>query len=646
MLNTLIKIGKWQSQGKGQWDRFLDYPKVQNEDKNGNKISNYTLPILFDLDKKKVILSACMEYDEVDVEKLKCLQLIARRGKSFYVTVHANKISQLYKAFFGKESSNGEMVEFIRNLAPSLLTEKLEDILNQIYALKDEFLKVVNPEGDENFPIKALEQAIGLGNMENVVLITTMIKSKQHGFPDPVYFSKINDYQNVLSKQYFPESSKPGNTAIKKKLCYASGNHSDDVEGLNLTTRYSLNKMFVTETKNYASHFSDKNFEKNYQVSKANQEKLDYASDYLLNQGFKARIANIDHVIIPQVRFGSKIDLEMALSWVKKKSDILFQFNNLKNLAENIKDEVEDIFWINFVAFESDGNFFKSTEIIKDVSNFHFLNVIQKFSNVDWELKEKKFTDWDTIMLQYGKSGGFFNLNSVYTLIPLRKEKEKKNKALDLFKTILENRKVNIKSLYDYFSDLILCHWYERYNSYTNVPKSSKDYFRKSVRDSVFKYHAFIKVLKKLNLINMEETNLNSNFKTGVQYDIAIQDFFDTMEIMNKDHKAMFYLGRILNRVEWIQLEKKIKKTVIHLVNFNGLDESNIERLYEDLFNKARQHNSVGVIKHLSGQFHAHFKRNDWSLNPKEALFYLLSGYSFMVKKNEAEEQIKVETED
>lgn len=32
MLQSLLKIGEWQSQGKGEWDRFLDYPKVKTEE--------------------------------------------------------------------------------------------------------------------------------------------------------------------------------------------------------------------------------------------------------------------------------------------------------------------------------------------------------------------------------------------------------------------------------------------------------------------------------------------------------------------------------------------------------------------------------------------------------------------------------------
>src|SRR5680860_137167 len=143
----------------------------------------------------------------------------------------------------------------------------------------------------------------------------------------------------------------------------------------------------------------------------------------------------------------------------------------------------------------------------------------------------------------------FFNLNTVYALIPLRKDKEKKNKALDLFKSILENRPIGKNNIYGYFTELILCHWYERYGSYTNVQKSSKDYFNNTVRESVFKYHAFIQVLKQLKLIDMEEKNNTiSGELHGNKYDNAIHDFFKKMKL-NQDQQAMFFLGRMLNTV-------------------------------------------------------------------------------------------------
>jgi CRISPR-associated protein Csh1 len=111
-----------------------------------------------------------------------------------------------------------------------------------------------------------------------------------------------------------------------------------------------------------------------------------------LNEGgYKVRIANIDHVILPQFRESDNLDWEMVLTGIKKKADILFHFNTLEDFVKDIEDETEDIFWINFMAYESDGNFFKSTELIKDVSNFHFQKVIQSFSDIHWELKEANY---------------------------------------------------------------------------------------------------------------------------------------------------------------------------------------------------------------------------------------------------------------
>lgn len=384
--------------------------------------------------------------------------------------------------------------------------------------------------------------------------------------------------------------------------------------------------MFVTETRNYASVFDKNKFPLNYQVSAKNQEYLDYASDYLLNQGYKVRIANIDHVIIPQFLSSSEVDLEMALEGIQRKSDLLFNLKRLEDFYKNIQDwlsEDEEIFWINFIAYESDGNFFKSTEVIKDVSNFHFNKLIDSFYEINKEFEKSDFVKWESVMMDYGEPRNF-NFNSIYQIIPLRKDKEKKNKALDLFKTILENRKVDKNLLYDYFTELILCHYYSRYNSYTNVKKYGKDYFYFAVQDSVFKYLAFFQLLKKLNLIDMEkpittEENIN-------QYDQLENDFFEKMNF-NQPQRAMFYLGRMLNSVEYLQQGKN--KTVIQKVNFNGMDKDSIQRLRIDLIEKAKQYNAMNKVIFTDQKFGKAFDYNNWELSPQEATFFILTGYSF-----------------
>lgn len=451
MLTTLLKIGEWQSQDKSEWDRFLEKPKVNYQTKKGDEITNYVLPIAFDLDEKEVVIdsSNLKEYDENLVESLKALKIQGGNNKAIYPTVPADKLIQLYKTFFGKENKDnhqGELKEAIHKDNPHLLTDSLDKILSEIFALKDSFLAIL-PEAN----IKVIENQFELNKNEIIVLVYAVVKATKAGIEDPVPFAQIPDYLEFLKAKFIPASTDTKTAVQAPSMCYASGKISEDVEELKLSDRYSLNKMFVTETRNYATYFNKNGFNANYQVSKSNQEKLDYASSFLLNEGdYKIRIANVDHVIIPQFLSKDNIDWELALSGIKKKSDILFSLNGLENLAKDIREETDNIFWINFIAYESDGNFFKSTGVIKDVSRFHFERVIQIFHDVEREMRGSDLLDWNSIMTEYGKSF-FFNLYTVYRLIPVRKDKEKKNRALDLFKSILENRRIELKKLFNYF---------------------------------------------------------------------------------------------------------------------------------------------------------------------------------------------------
>lgn len=639
MLDTLLKIGEWQSQDKGPWTRFLENPKLKDE------VKNYILPLIFDLDNNDIVISGeyLHDYDEEFVEKWKALKVQGGNNKAIYATTSGDKINQIYKTFFGKEyteTKNGELLEAIEKIDAILLTEEFRSLLESIFELKDVFwnkLTIENRSGVKELKIKSIEDFLGFVNNQKLVLITVAIKS-QSLFGDKMqYFSEILEYQAFLEKKFLkeeiaaiPENRKP----LKSKLCYASGTYKTDVEGLSLSSRYSLNKMFVEETKNYASNFDKNRFSVNYQVSQKNQEKLDFASNYLLNEGqLRVKIANVDHVIIPQFQTNSEVDMEMTLDKIRIKSDLLFGFEDLEYFVENIKDEVEDIFWLNFFAYESDGNFFKSTELIKDVSSFHFQKILKTFFKTHLEFLEVSGFNWNTIVTEYVGVKGF-NLNSVYSLIPLRKDKEKKNKALSLFKSILENRKIEKETLFSYYCELILCHYYERYKSYTNVHKSSGDYLYFSIRNSTYKYLAFFQVLKQLNIIDMDEENNLTNEELGNKYDQAIRDFFVKMNF-NQHQQAMFYLGRMLNAVEFIQKEKK--KTVIQKVNFNGMDIDDIQRLRISLVEKAKQYGKIGKVIFTDRKFGELFDFNNWKMNSQEAVFFMLTGYSFGISTKEAE---------
>ena len=638
MLDTLLKIGEWQSQGKSPWTRFLERPKLKKE------VKSYVIPLIFDLDNNDIIISGehLLEYDDKFVEKWKCIKTQGGNNKAIYATTAGDKINQIYKTFFGKEGTdakNGELLEAIEKLDVNLLSEEFKSMLSSIFELKDIFwnkFTVENRNGVEELKIKSIEDFLEFTNNQKIVLITVAVKS-QNLFGDKMqYLFEIPEYLAFLEKKFLdeevatPEKGKPN----KLKLCYASGVSETDVEGLNLSNRYSLNKMFVEETKNYASNFDKKRFSINYQVSKKNQEKLDFASNYILNEGkLNVKVANVNHVIIPQFQTNSEVDMEMTLNEIRLQSDLLFGLKALDFFVKNIKDEVPSVFWLNFLAYDSDGNFFKSTELIKDVSSFHFQKIIKAFFDTNIKFSNIKGFDWNAIVTEYGEPKSF-NFNTAYSLIPLRKDKEKKNKVLSLFKSILENRKIEKEILFGYYCELILCHYYERYRSYTNIHESSGDYLYFSIRNSTFKYLAFFEVLKKLKIIDMNEEDNLTNEVPGNKYDQAIHDFFVKMKF-NPQQQAMFYLGRMLNAVEFIQREKK--KTVIEKVNFHGMDIDDIQRLRISLIEKAKQYNKIGKVVFTDRKFGELFDFNNWKMNSQEAVFFLLTGYSFGISTNEAE---------
>jgi len=637
MLDALLKIGEWQKKKMSKWDSIIDRPNIEWKSKEEKSINNYTIGLVFDLDKKDIYLCEDLlkEYDEEkDPEKYKAIHIQGGNNKSIYVTAEPKKINQIFKTFFGKlnneDAKCGELKEAIDKDFNEFQNSNLYDLLQSIFPLRQIFIeKTVN---DGKFKIKNLLETLNLENRDKVVLIYTSIKSERLGFSGPTPIAQLESYKSFLSKKFLETDEKLAKES--NKLCYASGEIEDDVASLNLSTRYSINKMFVTETRNYAAMFKKNLFSKNYQVSLKNQEKLDMASDFLLNN-YTITIAGINHVIIPQFMHNEEIDFEIALDKLKTKSDLLFSLKTLDELTQNIEVEVEQTYWIDFIAIESDGKFFKTLDHIKDISKFHFQRVYETFVDIDWEFKKlTQIVDWESVKFNYKKTWAF-NLNTIYGLIPIRRDKEKKNVALQLIKTILENRKIERKFLFDFFSELMLCHYYRRYSSYKNVKQYGKDYFGLAIRDSIFKYLAFFQVLKNLNLIDMEQESKAIPAEEVINdFDEKIDQFFRRMDF-NEKQKAMFFLGRMLNAVTYLQKDKK--RTVIDKLNYNGMDKDDIVRLRVDLFEKAKQYGKPENILFNDSHFSQHFDFENWDMNPKEAVFFILTGYSFgIVKKQDS----------
>ncbi|MFN8353241.1 MAG: TM1802 family CRISPR-associated protein [Spirosomataceae bacterium] len=645
MLQTLIKIGQQKSQELGEWDDVLDWPKIETENKKGEKITNYVLPIVFDLDDSQIKLGELGEYDdEKTVQRLFNIKIQGGNNKAIYTCAEFGGLEQIRKTFFGATSSAtvSQFTEAIDKGFSQLKDTDLYETLVAIFGLRSVFESQFMTDGKVDVKkilvqpkeeVEAESQKIKLNPSEKIVLVVAQVVWSEKGWTSPTYFKNIDGYIDFL-KAKFPRDTTDSGVSVEPKLCYATGEYKENVGELAIKTRYNMNKMFVSTTVNYASGFDGSAFSKSYQVGSEIQKYLEQGSKYLLEK-YKTSIAGIDHCIIPQLFSKDDSDIESTLSTISKKSDLLFQYKKLEEVLTDLDTVRSQDFpyWITFLAFESDGNFFKTINVIKDVSRTHFERMIETFATTHIEMRQVEGVNWQNVMSVGEGNTLTFNLYTVYNLIPIRKDKVKKNEALALFKQLLEKRPIAKSQLFGYFKELVLCHWYKRYESYTNI--YGKNPFDFAIRNGVFQYLALFKVIQQLNLFNnMEESELKEVEGAPEQIELSenqqkIERFFAKMDY-TPSQKAMFYLGRAVSSVAIEQYKKGYEsKPVLAKLNYNGMQKSEIIRLKNDLYDKMRQFKLHSYMEPIFKKFTEHFNENQWTMKPDEALFYILSGYSF-----------------
>ena len=130
-----------------------------------------------------------------------------------------------------------------------------------------------------------------------------------------------------------------------------------------------------------------------------------------------------------------------------------------------------------------------------------------------------------------------------------------------------------------------------------------------------------------LNTINTPLEKINSSIK-------QIEKFLDEQGFTN-DARALFYLGILVNRVAVAQYQKEHKtKPILKKIQFQGMNEKDIYRLYGDTVEKLRQYEKMNLfVEGIMNRFHYYFGtlEKNWSLNDQENVFYIMAGYSYVV---------------
>jgi CRISPR-associated protein Csh1 len=608
MLDTLIKIGKIQSEGKSDWDAKIYNPSDKTQ----------LVLLIFDVDEQSIKI----DLDAFDAQRafdFRCLKPKTGREKNALVTVDNKSLEQLKKSLFGSpDASSGEFMEIIKRDCPNIEQTDLVKALHLIFDMKNIFENYSDTEG--YFKSK-----------NNV--IATAIQSNELGISEPKALAMLDGFEDFAKIKILKSEFLDDKKLKISKVCYATGETCYDVDEVDFGERFSFNKMFVTTTKNYLSDFQDNNSIGNYQVSIKNQKLLEAGSKFVLNN-WQVSIANISHCILPHTFGNTPLNDKLFRTYIKPTTDALFGYENIKDVARQTGRKRE-LYWITFMAYESDGKFFKGLNTIQDVNGLYLEKLEQAFFQTHELFKETQGFDWQRIM-SYQKSD--FNFYTLYNCIPVRKDKEKKNVALALFKSILEQRKIDRQQIFEYFKELVLCHRYGRYVGYKNIHSSGE--FDFSLEKSVFQYLALIHVLDNLKLFkdSKKELTMENQEKStplgSEDRQQQIDTFFDRMHY-TEQQKGLFYLGQTLSSVAYAQALKGHSKPILNKINYNGMDKTAILKLHKDLREKIIQYKLFGLCEPILAKFHDNFDVSSFKLSKEEAFFYIMSGYSFRAEKEQ-----------
>jgi len=627
MIETLLKLGKQLEAGNDRWDSKLE-DRTNKLIPNGNK-KLYVLNIIFDVDNKEIQLSPenLQEFDPDSSVKTHWLfqTFPARAGKTYVATLF-DKVDDLKISLIGKKDkknpaiiNDGDFIKDINNKFPIVQSTEFYKALCSLKVFKTQY---------EEISKQSIAERISLPNNEVIIFCYASIINSELGIQTPTEMAYIDDFEDYLNLKF----AKP---VTDSKLCYASGKIEEGVNVASYEKRGGINAMFVKTTLNYVSHFNLQNLANNYQLSNENSEAIENAGFFLL-KNYTTSIAGIRHVIIPQFLHNEEVDFELALDKINTKSDFLFKVNDNKKLNTSLLDESDDnIYWLNFMAIDTDGKSFKATELIKDVSKPYFLKIIETFEKVNMEF-------YKLLNLNH-----FLNFYTFYQYIPVKKD-IKKNEALSLFKDVFEHRPIDKDLLFKYFSRYLICQKSKQFDkgfhkAYSNIKEQTE--FDYAIKNSVNAYLAFIEALKKLNLININTMDENITKSETVEtsskdYGQQVESYFDKMGY-TETQKALFYLGRILNQVAYAQKESSHPtKPILNKINYNGMDKDAVLRLYLDLQEKVRQYvNKINLtsVEFNFSKFTQYYNPNNpikW-LSPEENVFYILTGYSFYTKMKE-----------
>lgn len=563
-----------------------------------------------------------LRYNMEDCELGKILKQMNEKDLIFLAKKKGNGRLNLDKFSIVVEGKNDS---FEQPIAKIKMDEKDKITINDKQYNVDEFIRLFIDDENRNNKFVLIVPKVKLDNGDEIILST-------HGN----YLQLVKKVKNLGSSQKVNKG--------KQNICYICKRKQHGVSSSYSTNfdRTGINKIFTTTTINTSPFFNRSNYDNSYSMCGECYQRLK-VGEKAISQQFKSRIAGEDAFIIPEgilETFNYKY-----LNILKRDVDLAFKGSDAKAWVNNIESErdLEDInqYSINFIIYRTDGNSVTILETIEDVPTIRFEKVMKVLAECTEKLKP--YTD-------------NISIGSIYRLIPVKENKDRKQvdigRVLSLYKAILSSERISHKIFYDYATDGLEKGLKQlaksRIDNYTNMGlvkylnDGYEDFF---IKKQIFGYITLIKACQKLELLDHtvfksfgKEDNIMDKINTPsdkVNSSIDNMEKFLDKQGFDRNEKSMFYLGILINRVAMAQVLKEHRtKPILKKIQFQGMNQKEVYRLYQDVAEKLRQYDRMTIFSEaIMNRFHYYYgtHRSVWTLDDHANVFYIMAGYSYMV---------------
>ncbi|MBN2790462.1 MAG: hypothetical protein JXR69_09765 [Candidatus Delongbacteria bacterium] len=670
MIEKIYQIGKCLSGNQEPIDKYVQKVKIKKNTKIDESFESETklfiAKVVYNIPELRIEFELQKEYELGDEKRYNFLDTPRARSRKFHLVWLSKDFKNLVKYPFkeiktqislerDKIKDFDEKFAYLCKMINMVIESKIDG--NKIYTpdnvLESEKFKVYLRKKTGNLSDNIEDQINELHTdltEEYIKKFLLELKPKQDiAFYIPVikyldetetlkeaYITEHREYRNfyLLTKNDTSVTSANIDNSTVTEYCYLCKQKAESVK-VPTFERGAITQIFVTTTINSARNISDNKYKENFSICNDCLEAIKVGEKYI-REHYRFKFAELNTYLIPYFYdIKDDFDYQLVSNEIKKDTELLFQGAEVKNFINSIKDELDDtsdkfqfwknnIFSLTFISYQSDGNSFKITNIIEEVSKSRFEIIIKAFAE-----EFAKLTD-------YVRK---FSIESIYSLIPVKNNSKAKNEAMEFFNALFKLNIIERKNIIKHFCQSMhyLFHlkpdkFYTSSDIYKNLKKG--EIFDFTIKDYVFRYLIIINALEKLNILKQEVKSMSEDLLK------CEEEAFINTQKLGEQERSLFYLGLILRKIAVKQQSKgHYSAPILQKIQFQGMNSKDIQRLYLDIMEKVKQYeiekwtNDREELHRYMKGFHNYFDRNlkNWQLSEEENVFYLLSGYAYLV---------------